>query len=234
MTALRALAAILACSAFAGCDGGAPARPAAAPAPESRVAGDAPAGALGDFWITYYWVEMERDYPGADDTLLVEPSGRPLLKVPKGFADRVCVEGTGVLRDGRVVNIENCSSGYRCAGSNATVCFVVIDAKRFPWGMGSNGNPLVPLRSIAVDNAVIPYGTPLYIEAWDGVWIPEVEGLGGFVHDGRFRADDVGNGVTGKHLDIFSGTPAMRARLEEVFPSDRTTLRVERAAARPR
>jgi 3D (Asp-Asp-Asp) domain-containing protein len=229
-----ALAALLFGGLPAGCghESPPPAARDAAPAQDPGAAAGEPGGLLGDFVVTYYWVEMERDYAGADDTALPAPSGRPLATVPRAFADRVCVEGTGVLRDGRVINIENCSSGFYCAGSKATVCFFPLDGARFPWGMGSNGNPLEPLRSIAVDNAIIPYGTPLYVKEWDGVAVPSVDGLGGFVHDGHFRADDVGNGIRGLHLDFFVGTPGMRRKLEEIFPSDVTRFHVYRRAAK--
>jgi hypothetical protein len=49
--------------------------------------------------------------------------------------------------------------------------------------------------------------------------IPAIDGLGGFTHDGCFRADDVGNGIDGMHIDFFAGTTSMWEALEAVFPS---------------
>lgn len=60
---------------------------------------------------------------------------------------------------------------------------------------GSNGKyglPLVQGRTIAVDENVIPLGT------WLEIYI---EGQGWQ----RFRAEDTGNGVRGKHIDVYVG-----------------------------
>jgi 3D (Asp-Asp-Asp) domain-containing protein len=73
-----------------------------------------------------------------------------------------------------------------------------------------------------VDNDVIAPGTLLYAEQWDGVAIPAVDGLGGFTHDGCFRADDVGGAITGHHYDFFAGTAGMWQALEDIFPTHST------------
>jgi 3D (Asp-Asp-Asp) domain-containing protein len=87
------------------------------------------------------------------------------------------------------------------------------------WGKGSRNNALEPLRSWAVDTSVIPHGTVVYVEEWDGVDIPQVGELGGFTHDGCFRADDVGGGINGNHFDFFAGTPQMWQALEGIYPT---------------
>jgi 3D (Asp-Asp-Asp) domain-containing protein len=173
-------------------------------------------------WNTYYYLARQADHPGRADTTLFDAKCRPIARVTRGFSDSVCVEGSGILADGRVINYaRRCSCGRPCR-IGGTICYVVLDKKKFPWGMGSRDNPLVPLRSWAVDNKRVPHGTRLYAERWDGVTIPSVDGLGGFVHDGCFRADDVGTSIRGDHVDIFAGTRAMWLALEKLVETKST------------
>ena len=142
--------------------------------------------------ITYYWVAYEGDYTGAADTDLEECDYDYLATVAYDFAVALRLEGTGKLEDGTMLNIDcSCGGGFSC--------FVELGAS-YPWGMGSASNPLEPYVSIAVDTSVIPHGTILYSPDLDGVELPE----GGY-HDGCLRADDVGGGITGMHVDWFVG-----------------------------
>jgi 3D (Asp-Asp-Asp) domain-containing protein len=186
-----------------------------------------PGTPVGAMWNTYYYFANEADYGGADDTTLYDDSCNPIAEVPAEFSDDVCIEGSGRLADGTVINYaDSCSCGRRCP-TGGIICYVVLDPAEFPWGMGSRGNPLEPLRSWAVDNSFLPFGTVLYAAEWDGVAIPEVDGLGGFTHDGCFRADDVGGAIDGNHYDFFAGTAGMWRALEAIFPtrSDFTVYR---------
>ncbi len=175
---------------------------------------------IGKMWNTYYYLVYENDYTGADDTTLYDSNCKAIADVPYRFSDAVCIEGSGKLADGRVINYaKTCSCGRKCASYSYIVCYSVLDVNKYPWGMGSKGNPLVPLRSWAVDNSIIPFGTVLYAEEWDGVLIPDVDGIGNFVHDGCFRADDIGGAIQGMHYDFFAGTPKMWKALEKIFPT---------------
>ncbi|MGM0554824.1 MAG: 3D domain-containing protein, partial [Myxococcota bacterium] len=178
--------------------------------------GDASRGdPLGTFWTTYYYLAYEENYSGPDDTTLYGEGCTELAQVPAGYGDAVCIEGSGKLEDGTVINYaKRCTCGGPC-----NICFAVMDPNSFPWGQGSRGNALEPLRSWAVDTDIISHGTVLYVEEWDGVEIPAVDGLGGFTHDGCFRADDVGGGINGMHFDFFAGTPDMRSALEQIYPT---------------
>jgi len=178
----------------------------------------------GAMWNTYYYLAEELDYAGADDTTLYDASCNPIADVPAAFSDDVCIEGSGLLADQRVINYATtCSCGRPCPyGSNPVICYVVLDPAQYPWGAGSFSNPLEPLRSWAVDNSVIAAGTLIYAAQWDGISIPAIDGLGGFVHDGCFRADDVGGGIQGDHFDLFAGTYDMWQALEGLFPTSST------------
>lgn len=178
-----------------------------------------PGTPVGSMWNTYYYFADEADYPGADDTTLYDDSCNPIAQVPADFSDDVCIEGSGRLEDGRVINYaDTCSCGRPCP-TGGIICYAVLDPAEFPWGMGSRGNPLEPLRSWAVDNSFLPFGTVLYAEEWDGVAIPSIDGLGGFTHDGCFRADDVGGAIRDNHFDFFAGTADMWRALEGIFPT---------------
>jgi 3D (Asp-Asp-Asp) domain-containing protein len=179
---------------------------------------------LGSFVHTFYWMEFESDYPGEPDTELDLASCTPLGHVPAAFAERVCVEGSGRLADGRLLNLTGeCACGHLCQETGSRVCFFAEDGADAPWGYGSDGNPLVPLRSLAVDEALIPHGSLIYIPEWDGVSIPASNGIGGFVHDGCFRADDIGYGIDGRHYDLYTGTAAMWSVLEAMRATDSET-----------
>lgn len=223
-------ASMLACAAAlaSGCGSGEAAvqqRPEPTFVPPNLGPSDDRGVAIGRFVHTFYWMEFEDDYPGRADTELAGSDCRALATVPEAFADRVCVEGSGRLSSGALLNLSGeCACGYRCPETDASVCFFPVTDGRASWGYGSDGNPLVPLRSLAIQQSIVTHGTVLYIPEWDGVKIPaSPRGLGGFTHDGCFRADDIGYGVEGRHYDFYTGTSALWMDLEEVLPTDSLT-----------
>ncbi len=177
---------------------------------------------IGEMWNTYYYFANENDYEGVDDTTLYDSSCNPIAEVPADFSDSVCIEGSGILEEGVVINYSSkCNCGRPCP-TGGIVCYMELDPENFPWGMGSKSNPLEPLVSFAVDTDFVPFGTTLYVEEFDGVFIPAVDGIGGFKHDGCFRADDVGGGIDGNHFDFFAGTSNMWKSLENIFETGST------------
>jgi len=164
---------------------------------------------------TYYKLSEQSHFTGPTEVLR-DRAGGAIATVPHSFMVDFCVEGSGKLADGRVVNW---SGGLPGLGGVCTG--VVLNPTRYPWGLGTEGRALVPLRSIAVDPRTIAYGTPVYIRQFDGLAIPLIGGLGGFVHDGWFRADDTGGAIRGNRVDIFAGTNTMLRALDRVNPSFR-------------
>lgn len=161
----------------------------------------------------------ERDFSGPKDTGIYRPDGSRIALVPRAFVNDVCVEGSGKLADGRIINYSSqCTYGPACL-TGRPVCYSVLDATRFPWGKGSHGNPLVPMRSLATFPSDIPFGTYVYMPRWRGVQIPSIDGIQGFVHDGCFRADDVGGWIGHGHIDIFAGSKRMMQAMERIFPT---------------
>lgn len=172
---------------------------------------------LGQMWNTYYYVAMEADFSGSKDTVLYDKDCNNLAQVPSAFSDAVCIEGTGILEDGRLINSRStCRCGRQCP-SGQTICYAVLDRQEYPWGSGANDDPLIPLRSWAVDYDFLPVGTVAYVKQWDGVAIPAISGLGGFIHDGCFRVDDTSSQLVGNHYDFFSGSHSMFQALEAMF-----------------
>jgi 3D (Asp-Asp-Asp) domain-containing protein len=177
---------------------------------------------LGEFQLTFYYMATEAEVDsrkkhesghvqpiltedgGSAETVLsaVEPATVPIINgrdcsvladVSPGFASELRVQGSGRLRDGRVLNAYgpcNCE----------TKCFHVVGTK---WGRAGNGRSLSPFRTVAVDPKVVKLGTLLYIQELDGMLMPGRPPLGGWRHDGCVSADDTGGGIDNKQLDLF-------------------------------
>jgi len=197
--------------------------PFAVPGPSTTVtASSAPSvGArIGDFRFTMYYVAVEDARPGTDllsgapdtMTLYSKKGCQPLATVERGFGRNLDLQGTGKLRDGRVVNT---SGVCRCPHSP---CYVEIKAA---WAMGPRGR-LTPFRAVAIDTRIVKLGTLLYVQELDGLRMPGKSPWGGFVHDGCVVAADRGGGIRGRELDFFVGRKAysqalyFRTKLEKV------------------
>lgn len=175
-----------------------------------------PGTLLGEVELTYYWVAYEGDHEcTSPDTTIGTCAGEAIAVVCREFAEAARMEGTAKLEDGRMINIGGCS----CSGGFD--CFTVLDPEEFPWGMGNRSNPLEPFVSVAVDVDVIPSGTVLYSPEIDGTPLPE--DAGGGVHDGCLRADDVGGGIIGMHIDFFAALRIWYGELDPLIP-DTVTL----------
>jgi 3D (Asp-Asp-Asp) domain-containing protein len=196
--------------------------PAAPTATPKAAAPPGPLGrSFGAFRFTMYYVaeepqrrvsvddEVLADVSGAPDnfTLYSKKDCKPLAKVNRAFGHQLDIQGTGKLRDGRVVN----TAGHcNCPHSP---CYKEIKAA---WAMGAGGR-LEPFRSVAVDTRVIPMGTVLYIPELDGMTMPGKAPWGGFVHDGCVVAEDRGGGIAGHELDFFAAKKAYVTGLDKRY-----------------
>jgi 3D (Asp-Asp-Asp) domain-containing protein len=180
---------------------------------------------LGDFSITFYYVVSEDEVAApkkkppvnvaANDNAAVDESDpelasivapdqvtlfdstcQPISEVSREFASQIALQGTGKLKDGRVLNIWG---ACRC---DSSPCFKVTAAQ---WGTGGTGRQLQPFRTVAVDPKLVKLGTLLYVPLLEGRQMPGRAPWGGFVHDGCVVADDVGGGIKGTQLDLFVG-----------------------------
>ena len=161
------------------------------------------------FALRFYWLSLEADY---EDPLsgavprsgrvravpidtwveLYTPEGYFFGRVPERFAWSLRLEGTGLMKDGRIINYTGkCPFGYG-------TCFEQLDVGEHPFGRGSGVRPLIPFKSVAVDPRIVPIGEPIYIPEFDGLVLPD-----GSIHDGCVRADDTGGGIKRRKMDFF-------------------------------
>ncbi|MFH1530320.1 MAG: hypothetical protein ABIK09_06240 [Pseudomonadota bacterium] len=149
----------------------------------------------GDFRVTYYWIAFERNHKGPKDVPLIDCQGKVLATVAASFSKEVSLEGTGVLEDGRVLNLQEEHPAARDGW-----CFFEVDRAEAPWGWGSNV-PLHPFRSIA-ENGHLPPGEIVFLPDFVGIPIPAPDG-GIDLHDGCFVVEDTGYSLDEYHIDIF-------------------------------
>ena len=66
--------------------------------------------------------------------------------------------------------------------------------------LDSLGCKVVAMRAVAVDKAIIPKGSILYIKETVGLKMPD-----GTRHDGYWYASDTGGAIKGQRIDLFTG-----------------------------
>lgn len=129
-------------------------------------------------------------------TLYSGKTCEPLAEVSPEFAQQLRIQGTGKLRDGRVLNVwGNCECDH-------SPCYKVTEQQ---WGTAGTGRALQPFRTVAVDPKVVKLGSLLYIPLLEGRMMPGRAPWGGFVHDGCVVADDTGGGIKDYQIDLFVG-----------------------------
>ena len=145
------------------------------------------------FRLSFYWLAYEAEYANEEyDTAIFTRQGFFIGRYPQAFVYELKLEGSGVLRDGRVLNYDGeCNYGIG-------TCFRALEPSEHPLGAGAQGRRLDPFRSIAVDPKYIPLGSPVYVPELVGVTMPD-----GTLHDGCLRADDVGSAIKQHKLDFF-------------------------------
>lgn len=195
-----------------------PPKPAMKAAVEQTPPSDEPRQ-LGQFSITFYYVigedEVVAKAKAANDndadtqlaavaaepdlTTIYNPKCDAIADVSEDFAKALQLQGTGKLKDGRVLNIAG-----RCS-CDRSPCFQVTPTQ---WGTAGTGKPLQPFRTVAVDPKVVKLGSLLYVPLLEGRVMPGRPPWGGYVHDGCVVADDTGGHIDGNQLDLFVGRKA--------------------------
>ncbi len=216
--------------------------------PPDKAAGTA----AGPLFPTFYQVAREGLYGAASDddsVTLRDNDGDRIARVSKAFQRALLRQGTGVLEDGRVLNVgRKTKSGRR---------FIVLPEGTF--GLGISGYHLYPYRSAAVDfdylcdrlggiagcttgnverrdrkvsrkNRKALVGMLLHVQRLDGILLDD-----GSRHDGFVCAVDIGGGIKNDRIDLFVGADAagnpyyppcrrdnalIRAGIESLIPSD--------------
>jgi len=146
---------------------------------------------IGRFRNTFYYLAPEIDYEEylPQNTPVRTLEGALLALVSKTYKRAMDIEGTGRLRDGRVINYAGVVEGE-----------IRYAETIHPFGRGVGNCPLTPLRSVAVDRGFIELGSVVYIQETDGKRLPD-----GTLHDGLWRADDVGGAIKRDRIDLFVG-----------------------------
>ncbi len=173
---------------------------------------------LGTFKNTYYDFPSEDDFEG-DAIDLMNGSCKSIARVPRTFYESVCVQGSGTLKAGGTVSFakRDCGCAAPCPRTGQHICFDLLDKEQFPWGRGASGKGITPLVTVAVDSAIIPLGTSLYIPEYDGI---ARDASGTTKHDGCFLAEDRGLAVKGEHVDIFTGHREITQLWNRLVPSN--------------
>jgi 3D (Asp-Asp-Asp) domain-containing protein len=169
-------------------------------------------------WATYYYLHQgqvtEKGIPLMDMT--EKPLG--VMLSPKDWCVAAVQGSLQVLHETTIVGTFNFAGVGPTAQVDCTQFYPqlsgisAISRTRFfttaaTYGEGIKGYQLVPYRTIAVDETVIPIGSIIYIPAAKGVTIALPSG-DQFIHDGNFYAADVGGAVSDNHIDVFTGLTA--------------------------
>lgn len=83
----------------------------------------------------------------------------------------------------------------------------------------SLGCAVVPLRTVATDRGVMPRRSILFIKETVGLEMPD-----GSRHDGYWYASDIGGGVRGAHIDLYTGNGAGSMRAAQKLNQQRLTV----------
>ena len=182
--------------ALAGCLGGCASElPATPPGTQeatqkaSAIAGEA---TLIDTKITYYTLVTEGETSGqntGDASEICNATGLSGCYRKEFLCSGwgVPMQGTGIGHDNRFIHyVRGGTWGPRKRWLND------CSKARFEYitkVTGKSGRELIPHYSVAVDKNLIPLGWSIWIDA-EQAW---------------FRADDTGNGIIGKHIDIYRG-----------------------------
>jgi 3D (Asp-Asp-Asp) domain-containing protein len=147
----------------------------------------------GGFRLTFYWLAYESEYANEKyDTPIYTREGFFIGRYPEAFVFELKLEGSGILRDGRVINYDG-----ECTYGSGT-CFKTLDPAEYPQGRGVQNRALEAFRSVAVDPRFIPIGATLYVPEIVGLQLPD-----GTRHDGCLRADDQGGAIKFHKMDFF-------------------------------
>ncbi|ORX64401.1 hypothetical protein K493DRAFT_309578 [Basidiobolus meristosporus CBS 931.73] len=153
--------------------------------------------------MTYYWVSEESDFAGPKNIQLRSCSGEVLATVNRQFAASARMEGTAILGNGKVINLQcDCNGGYSC--------FSFIDEKLYPYGQGNKHNVLVPFVSVAAND--ISYGTTLMVEQLKGIKLPN-----GQIHNGCVRVDDQGWSFGDNQIDFMVGIKKYYVQMDNKY-----------------
>lgn len=167
---------------------------------------------LGTFRNTNYYVVLETDYINdPTDTPILDMKGREIIRVSHRFKAAMDIEGTGKLKDDRVLNYAGRIQGE-----------IRYLFSPHPWGIGVGTCELIPFHSIAVDPEVVPLGATILIAETKGMILPD-----GSAHDGLWQAEDVGGAIKKDRVDLFIGIRKNNAVLSQAKIENMSPLHMQ-------
>ncbi|ORX64402.1 hypothetical protein K493DRAFT_301604 [Basidiobolus meristosporus CBS 931.73] len=169
--------------------------------------------------LTYYWISEESDFSGPQDIEIQTCSGETLATVSHEFAEAARMEGTAILNNGDVINLQcSCDGGYSC--------FSYLNKTLYPYGLGAWDNALVPFVSVAANN--IPRGTTLMVKQLKGVQLPD-----GQIHNGCVRVDDQGWGLSNHQIDFMVGLEKYYVEIDNQYGNRLNVVDITRTSCTP-
>lgn len=167
--------------------------------------------------LTYYWrVPASVQESITHSKMEVKNSkGEVIGHTDEPTLRKIWIEGSGFINDGKLINLVD-------AKTFETATYMLVDKKKYPWGLDARGNGLKPLKTIAVDPEYIPLGSTVYIpEFEDNGKVPLLTG-----HNGCFIASDTGHSFKGKKIDLFSGSRENYILIEKVLKTHKRKLTI--------
>ncbi len=145
---------------------------------------------IGKFRNTNYYIAYEADYNDAQTSEVVQTmSGAVIANVGPTFKKHLNIEGTGKLKDGRVVNY---------AGRYDKDIRYRVTEHQFGDGVGTCA--LMPFKTVAMDSSMVALGSVVKIDESVGMKLPD-----GTVHNGLWRVEDIGDAIKKDRVDLFIG-----------------------------
>lgn len=139
---------------------------------------------------TYYYLTNESDYSGPKNSRIKNSSGGTIAMVSANYKAATDIEGSGKLADGRVINFAGVFGGE-----------IRYMLTQNPWGDAAYKRcPLHPFHTVAVNSSQVPLGSVIEIVETIGMVLPD-----GSIHNGLWRADDVGGAIGSDRVDLFIG-----------------------------
>jgi 3D (Asp-Asp-Asp) domain-containing protein len=181
------------------------------------AAPDAPGASL-TLWSTNYYTPVYAPSTAADALPLIEVGNAAISpRLARRDWCNISLQGTAMIRDANgkatayVIADSKGAEQINCDDRLGNLSQAIKIASRkarykivsHPYGCGVRNMPLIPFRTIAVDPAIIPFTTVLYIPGLRGLSF-QLEGRT-YAHDGYVFAGDRGGAIKGVHIDFFSG-----------------------------
>lgn len=126
------------------------------------------------------------------DVDILDVQGNVIARIPETLAERVSLEGQGVIPDRRIVRVVNNLSWPQSR-------FEVVDTNAAPWGLSCDDQVLEPFETVFMNGFTAPAGNRVFLPEFDGVT------LGGKIRDGWFTVATSYGGVHPGDVVVFTG-----------------------------